>query len=483
MARPRGTRAARAVDSQGTYFVRITVSGLNWDDIRSWEDSLSTYTGGHIVPANSVIGYEDKSQRDAGYFMGPMDTNRGERHILRFLISASTGTKHAEFMKRSDQDLLADRIVRAESEDGTAFIVPMKIDVIEKFLHGLRAQQWWTFGSSDRPVKPIVTYIESKAAETNEWFDYALSDPGLFGAAVGPQHLSPEQFAVIVQEPYGLEHLGPDFLKYVKEKTEEAILEEGEDAVFEKPFVRTEEDTERLPVRLRSGFLSKLIKGYKDLTQEQKSAISRDPEKARPWEYWVRDQERYPEDQGRMYWDVLGLPRGDSKESTNPTSYRKVRTAWTNSTEYGRQYHIRWNQSDKNQKVQERYDTSVKGRERKQAYKQSEGGRAASKLYQKRKRVRDKIFRTLYLEIHPITDQKWTEVQIDYYIWDNYGDQLLREQWVKGEDFFIRGPDTTSTPKSMEGKYGLEHIRPSRIGPEDLDYSDGYTNPEIEDEE
>jgi len=484
-----------AIDPLGSYFVRITVSGRNLDDVDDWSKSLTAFTNNIIVPYNSVMGIEDKQERDAGYDI----SEREGRTVLRFILGVSAGPNHSIFSNSSQAELSAKRIVETEAYDdrgnssGSAFLMPLKIDAWETMLHTFRAQKWWTFGSEKKPVKPIVTYIASNAAGTDEWFDYALSDPGLFGAEKGPQLLTQEQFAAIQLEPYGLEHLGPDFRKYAAPLIEEEIkrLEDDGTTVVDRPFRRVDLETSKLPVRLRPDFISKLIEGYENLLDDkgklnvEGKKVARDPEQARPWEYFVRDPERYPEDQGRMYWDVLGLPRGrDSKESTDPVKYRKVRTAWTNSTEYGKQYHLQWNRGESNKRVQNLYDTSTKGRERKQAYKDSEGGKEASKLYQKRKRVRDKIYRTLFQEIHPITNETWTELQVDYYIWDNYGDHLLREQWLKGEDFFLYGPDAQKKVgrSSMLGKWGA-HTRPSKISPESLDYHDGYTNPEIKVEE
>ena len=102
----------------------------------------------------------------------------------------------------------------------------------------------------------------------------------------------------------------------------------------------------------------------------------------------MRDPEKYPEDRGRMYWDVLGLTR-DPEESLDSVKYRQVRTAWQNQTPYGREKHRLWNQSEKNKEAQKVYDHSVKGREKKDAYKATEGGKQATALYQKRRAIRN----------------------------------------------------------------------------------------------
>ena len=102
-----------AIDPLGSYFVRITVSGRNLDDVDDWSKSLTAFTNNIIVPYNSVMGIEDKQERDAGYDI----SEREGRTVLRFILGVSAGPNHSIFSNSSQAELSAKRIVETEAYD------------------------------------------------------------------------------------------------------------------------------------------------------------------------------------------------------------------------------------------------------------------------------------------------------------------------------------------------------------------------------
>jgi len=490
-------RANTDKSSGDRFYLRIHVSSRSSQDLDRWERNITEATEGQIVPHHSFIDVDEEI--NPGY-SSQIEGGVDDRFHLRFMPGLSTGPNHAGLLARyraenGRESLEKARIIVNETSEGITFIVPQELLGIAAIVKNLKQRralgqdEWWSFGNPPNRVVPITSTVKATDAQYKDW---ALYDVVLFGEGVGPVPMTLEEWAKISLLPYGIKEGDLDYEDAV-EKAKDILagikVIEDEDRIVTPPK-RPSLEKKRQPVRFRSDFFTSLIPGNMEIGPDGQKRPRKDltDEERRPWEYWVRDQEKYPQDQGQPYWDVLGLTR-DPEISLDPIKYRAVRTAWTNQTPYGREKHRMWNEGPDNAAAQRLYDQSEKGRKKKDAYKATEGGKLASKLYQKRKRVKDKIYRALSVEAYPGTDRRWTDMEADYYIWDNYGHQLMREQWSKGEDFFIHGPDTANEVTgwvrtiSMDGKHGLDHIRPARLTPEDLDYRDGYTNPEIEDEE
>ena len=459
------------------FYIRIHLSSRSSEDLSEWEKAFATATANQIIPEHSHLGTDEEI--DPGYSSQVEDQD--DRHHLRFMPGLSSGKTHAGLLAKLKEEngyeaLEKAHIIVNDLGDGKfAFIVPQSYIETAQTVTKWKEQPWWNFGNEPHRVKPIVTYVR---ATDKRYSDWALYDTELFGVGVGPVPMSLEQWAIISLLPYGIKEGDLDYKDAVEKAKDILSVIEDEDKIV-TTRKRPSLEKKRTPVRFRAGFFTSLIPEYANLTDAQKASLT--DEERRPWEFWVRDPEKYPEDQGRSYWDVLGLTR-NPEESLDGLKYRQVRTAWQNQTPYGREKHRIWNQSQENKEAQQVYDHSVKGREKKDAYKATEGGKQATALYQKRRAIRNKIYRTLFREINPITGNRWTEMEVDYYVWDNYGEQLLRSSWIRGEKFFIEGPGIEPN-LSMNEKYGMDHIRPERISPSDLDFDDGYRDPQKEEKE
>jgi len=474
MAKPSGIDSA----SGERFYLRIHVTAGDQDDLDTWAKNITKATKGQVVPHHSFI--DSDADINPGYTFERRNVDN--RFHLRFMPAISAGKRYEELIVEASTDrgreaLARRNIIVNDTADGPAFIVTHSYLESVNIFKQLKSQPWWNFGNEPHRVKPITSLV---GTDDEDLEDYALYDPVFFGEGVGPVVISTEDWARISLQYYGITEADEDYPDAMRKAIPllEAILLEDEDKIV-TPRKRPSLEKKRTPVRFRAGFFTSLIPEYANLSDAQKAALT--DEERRPWEFWVRDPEKYPEDQGRPYWDVLGLTR-DPEESLDGLKYRQVRTAWQNQTPYGREKHRIWNQSQDNKEAQRLYDQSAKGREKKDAYKATEGGKQATALYQKRRAIRNKVYRTLFREINPITGNRWTEMEADYYVWDNYGEQLLRSSWIRGEKRFIEGPGVEPN-LSMNEKYGIDHIRPERISPSDLDFDDGYSDPQEEEKE